>query len=262
MKIIILILLQFFVYCSAFGQDNLNVMPNFEWQTGQIVVSRHSYPYSLFIQLATLSNVEHVGFVSVEADGVYVFEFWGTKFRKTKMSVFLNRIDKQAGDALVAIAKIKDYDQLSEAQRKSFYDYLEDAVLTQNTSKYIPSCAHFLADGLRKIGINVGYSNNIPQVENVLILDILANKLGVNINLIKHLLTPRDFMHAEQIERIQDFEPLVIDRESLISRWRETINWRFFERLLDSKTNKNIKNFLDFRNQNLENICEQYLVIY
>ncbi len=108
-------------------------LQDFSWQTGDILaVSELFYDWStFFFEAATGSRFGHVGVVSIENTGIYVYEENDPQAQKTDLGVFLSRATKNPVSKKLHIAILRAKVPLSSEETQKIVTASEQLVLRQ-----------------------------------------------------------------------------------------------------------------------------------
>ncbi|MEK6773199.1 MAG: YiiX/YebB-like N1pC/P60 family cysteine hydrolase [Bdellovibrionota bacterium] len=126
-----IILFSFFVAIQVEARPAVPAeLQNFSWQTGDVIgISELFTDWStFFFEAATGSRYGHVGIVSVETDGVYVFEENDPYAQKTKLDSFLGTAGKNPVTKKILASIMRPKQALSSAELEKILWAANEAV--------------------------------------------------------------------------------------------------------------------------------------
>jgi len=212
------VLLSLIFTFHAQAQTDIPAIPseleNFNWQTGDVIgVSELFYDWStFFFEAASGSRFGHVGVVSVESSGIYVFEENEPYAQKTKIEIFLSRAGKDAGTDKALAAVMRPKVPLSKVEKRKLLSAAEQLVESRvpyNESQMMNSNSLNCSEFVRAVFFQAG--RDVGKVEEIGSLNLQAFngwalkawKLGSGkINPKSLVVTPMSVILSESLEKV------------------------------------------------------------
>ncbi len=209
-------------------------LTNFPWKTGDIIGgSELFYDWTtFFFEAATGSRYGHVGLVSVEANGIFVYEENDPHAQKTRLDVFLGRFGKDATTKKTLVTIVRPRKALSSSEIAKLLAtarWAVDKKIPYNYSQMMNdqslNCSEFVSALYKAIGRQVGLiekmgSLNINAFAGI-ILKAWEIDNDVNVDLNNPALSPMSVMRSPQLYPVYANLPLTyLSDFQIYSMWK------------------------------------------
>lgn len=212
-----------------------SVTSDVEWKTGQVLlISEPAYdPSTLIFELATGSRYGHVGVVSVEEDGVFVYHSDPPQANKIQLEEFLARTQDINGDYNYTLAESAK--SLSKSEQVELVSEMNRLVTlpTQYNFSQVKSdegamnCSEFVHYSFKSIGRSFGkyttYSDlNFNGFDGMLLQ--FAQDMGIQFDEKSLFLSPMSLLLYGDLKVVESTVPYqVISEKEILTAWNESI---------------------------------------